>query len=685
MNPTLMTLVLIAAFSVFGYTIYTKLATLARLAPEKRLDQIGKRIERLLRIGFGQSRLVVRKRERASGAMHAFIFWGALLVGGREVMIMGEGFVHGFQEYIPLLGSDSIGAYLYIFVYDLFEVIVTLMVGFALFRRYVTKPARLDLNFEGVMVLWFIMGIMVTDIVFEAARFNMIKVYGHQLHYMQHPVFGEEATWAPMASLLAAGMASWGEGINAMFYQFGFWGHVAVMFTFLNIVPYTKQFHEITALPNVFLGSVDTPHAPIQLLDCEDEAAWENESLGVNKIEQLTWKQGLDLLTCTECGRCFDICPTYVTGKPLTMKWVNDSLRLHLNEEARNLRTTGASSGEKTLVGDVISHDTLWACTTCRACEEVCPVNIEHVPRIISMRQGQTLMAEAQPEELNNTFKGLERNGNPWGLGYDQRADWAKEEDITILTEPPKDDVDVIMWVGCMGSFDNRSQKVAKATATLMKKAGVKFAILGNAEKCTGDLARRSGNEMLYQMLAQENVENLNNLQVKKIVTQCPHCMNSLKNEYPQLDGRYEVFHHSQYIAGLVNEGRLTLEPSQQGTVTYHDPCYLGRYNGEYDAPRDLVGKTACNPPVEMRRSGNEAFCCGAGGARMWMEESIGTRVNEERLRQAQEVGADTIATGCPFCMTMIGDGAKSTGQEDKVQVLDIAELVLQSLADKKG
>ena len=685
MNPTLMTLVLIAAFSVFGYTIYTKLATLARLAPEKRLDQIGKRIERLLRIGFGQSRLVVRKRERASGAMHAFIFWGALLVGGREVMIMGEGFVHGFQEYIPLLGSDSIGAYLYIFVYDLFEVIVALMVGFALFRRYVTKPARLDLNFEGVMVLWFIMGIMVTDIVFEAARFNMIKVYGHQLHYMQHPVFGEEATWAPMASLLAAGMASWGEGINAMFYQFGFWGHVAVMFTFLNIVPYTKQFHEITALPNVFLGSVDTPHAPIQLLDCEDEAAWENESLGVNKIEQLTWKQGLDLLTCTECGRCFDICPTYVTGKPLTMKWVNDSLRLHLNEEAHNLRTTGASSGEKTLVGDVISHDTLWACTTCRACEEVCPVNIEHVPRIISMRQGQTLMAEAQPEELNNTFKGLERNGNPWGLGYDQRADWAKEEDITILTEPPKDDVDVIMWVGCMGSFDNRSQKVAKATATLMKKAGVKFAILGNAEKCTGDLARRSGNEMLYQMLAQENVENLNNLQVKKIVTQCPHCMNSLKNEYPQLDGRYEVFHHSQYIAGLVNEGRLTLEPSQQGTVTYHDPCYLGRYNGEYDAPRDLVGKTACNPTVEMRRSGNEAFCCGAGGARMWMEESIGTRVNEERLRQAQEVGADTIATGCPFCMTMIGDGAKSTGQEDKVQVLDIAELVLQSLADKKG
>jgi len=681
MGPILMTLLLGASLAVLATTLYLRFSLLAAMAGENRIDRPWERLRLLLRIGFGQSKLVSREKERSSGAMHFFIFWGALLIGLREFILVGEGFTHGFSEHLPFLGSGWLTGFLYVFAYNVTEVVVTLMLLFALYRRSVLKVRRLDLNWEGVVVLWFILGIMVTDLVFDAARFNLIAL-GHDLHYLNSPVWGSEMTWAPFASLLASAMAPWGELANAGFYQFGYWGHMVVALTFANILPYTKQFHELTALPNVYFGSLDYPHAPAALLDLENEEAWENEALGVARVEQLTWKQGLDVYTCTECGRCYDVCPTYVTGKPLALKWVNDAIRGHLEDQAHAIRKTGRSSEDVQLVGDVIRHDTLWACTTCRACEEVCPVSIEHVPRIIAMRQGQTLMAEAYPKELTPTFRGLEQNGNPWNLGYDQRAEWGAELDfdLPILTEPPEEDFDVLMWVGCMGSFDKRSQKVAQATATLLRKAGVNFAILGNAEKCSGDLARRTGNEMLYQTLARENVDTLNALKVRAVVTQCPHCLNALKHEYPQLEGRYEVYHHSQYIAKLVEEGRLDVAGKLEGGVTYHDPCYLGRYNNEYDAPRALVTQAAGEAPIEMTRHGNEGFCCGAGGGRMWMEENIGRRVNEERVRQAAETGAKTIATGCPFCMTMLQDGVRQTGREDDLQIKDIAELVLEAL-----
>jgi len=681
MNPLLISLMLAAALAVFTYSMVVKLGTLARLKPENRLDRLPERIAMLFRQGLGQSRLIGRYRERSAGAMHFFIFWGFMILGLRELILFGDGYTHGFQEWLPLLGSDSIGGFLYVFIYNTTEGIVLFMVCFALYRRLFLRPVRLELNAEGLVILFMIIGVVTTDLLYDAAKINLIRLHGADLHQLSHPLFGQEADWMPLANLLALAIAPWGEGVMAFLYQFSYWAHLGVILVFLNLLPLGKHFHIITALPNVLLGSLPRgyPHTPIALLDLENEEAWEKGALGTDRIEHLTWKQGLDLYTCTECGRCYDICPTYVTGKPLTLKWFNESLHHYLREEEGRILRTGASSDEKTLVGDVISHDTLWACTTCRACEEVCPVSIEHVPRIISMRQAQTLMHEAQPEELNNTFRGLERNGNPWGIGYDKRGDWAEGMDIPVLTEPPDEDLDVLMWVGCMGAFDARGQKIAQATGRLLQKAGVKFAILGSAEKCTGDLARRSGNEMLYQMLAQENVSTLNELKVKHVVTQCPHCLNSLQNEYPQLDGHYEVFHHSQYIAKLVAEGRLELAPSLAGTVTFHDPCYLGRYNHEYDAPRALLGAAAHEAPVEMRRARNESFCCGAGGARMWLEETIGSRVNEERVRQAYEVGATTIATGCPFCMTMIHDGVQASGRED-VKVLDIAEIVLQSL-----
>ncbi|MCH2284105.1 MAG: (Fe-S)-binding protein, partial [SAR324 cluster bacterium] len=605
MNPWLMVLVMVFAWGFFALQLTVKFGALTKMAPESRFNDIGRRIGRLLKMGIGQEKLIGRSRERGAGIMHAFIFWGALLIGVRELTLMGEGFVSGFQEYLPLLGSESILGFIYISVYNVAEVVVLAMVFVALYRRIWPKPERLELNWEGIYVLLFIGVIMLTDILFDAARYNLVENFGQNLHFFQSADYGTEWQWAPVSVLVATILNFFGEGGNAFFYYFGYWGHVAAMLIFLNVLIHTKQFHEITALPNVFLGSLDYPHAAAPLTDLEDEALWEEGRIGVNKLEHLTWKQGLDLFSCTECGRCHDVCPTYVTDKPLTLKRFNQSLLQHLRNEESTLFMTGKTAEEKTLVGDIIHPDTLWACTTCRACEEACPVSIEHVPRIIGMRQNQTMMEEAYPPEMANTFKGLERNFNPWGIGFDQRADWAEGMEIPLMSdtnsgnEGPSEEIDVLMWVGCAGSYDSRNQKIARATATLYQKAGVKFAILGSEEKCTGDLARRSGNEMLFQMLAGENVETLNNYNIKKIVTSCPHCLNTIKNEYPQLGGEYEVFHHSQFIQQLVDEGRLPIGSNLKDTITYHDSCYLGRYNQEYEAPRKLLNKSGNEPILE--------------------------------------------------------------------------------------
>jgi Fe-S oxidoreductase len=458
----------------------------------------------------------------------------------------------------------------------------------------------------------------------------------------------------------------------------------------------------ITALPNVFLKSLGYPHEKTQLLDLEDESVWEDESLGINHIHQLNWKQGLDLYTCTECGRCKEVCPAFVTDKPLSLHDFNDSLKFELFDNADKVikRAKLAATitadkdpekieeikaqmaelnSEKTLIGDVITEDTLWACTTCRACEQVCPVTIEHVPRIMAMRQGQTLMAGVYPQELNVAFKGLERNGNPWGIGYDKRADWAEGLDVKTMAQDPN--VDYLLWVGCAGSFDDRSKKVSKSLVKILQKANISFAILGTEEKCTGDFARRSGNEMMYQMMAQENIETLNNYKVKKIIAACPHCLNTLKHEYPQMGGNYEVIHHTQFIDQLVKSGKITLNKSLEGSLTYHDPCYLGRYNSIYDQPRSLLQSISKQGLQELDRHGQESFCCGAGGGRMWMEETIGRRINVERSQEIVNKNVATVAVGCPFCLTMLEDGMKELNKDEDIKTQDIAELVANNMA----
>ena len=701
MNPLLMALLLIVGLTVFGRSMVRKIRLLKALEPTDRANHLKERLINMAVLAIGQKRLVGREKERSSGLMHAFIFWGFCILLIRSLTLYGEGFQEGY--HLPFLGGDYLFGYLYVAIKDVMEGIVLLMVVLAIYRRAVLKPKRMHNTFEAYLVLVMIGILMVSDLLYDGARYNLIQLYDNpeNIHYFNNLKYGSEFLWTPVT----VGAASLVSGLNAdanlTILVMMFWVHICTQLIFLNILPTGKHFHVITALPNVFFKSLGYPHEKTKPLDLEDETAWEEESLGINHIHQLNWKQGLDLYTCTECGRCKDVCPTYITDKPLNLHEFNDSLKLELSEneekiiaraklsstlrqseDAGQLEKTrqaiAALNSDKQLVGEVIAEETLWACTTCRACEEVCPVTIEHVPRIIAMRQGQTLIAEAYPKELNPSLKGLERNGNPWGIGYDKRADWADGLDVKIMADDP--DVDYLLWVGCAGSFDDRSKKVSISLVKILQKAGISFAMLGVEEKCTGDFARRVGNEMLFQMMAEENIATLNAYKVKKIITACPHCLNSLKHDYPQMGGNYEVIHHAEFIDGLVQAGKINLKQSLDGGLTYHDPCYLGRYNNIYDQPRSILRSVAKGGVKELDRHGRESFCCGAGGGRMWMEETIGKRINLARSEEIVDCGVSNVAVGCPFCLTMIEDGMKELGREEEIQTMDIAELVEKNM-----
>lgn len=702
MNPFLMSLLLIVGLAVFSWTMYGKIQLLMALEPTDRADHIMDRIKNVIILAMGQKRLVGRKKERAAGIVHALIFWGFCILLIRSITLYGQGFSKGFE--LPLFGDGFILGYLYIALKDIMEGIVLLMVIWAIFRRAVLKPERMHNTWEAYFVLAMIAVLMMSDLLLDGARFNLITLYQNpsDLHFFNNPAYGPEFIWTPVSLAAASLISGFSAPANEMILTAMFWLHITTQLVFLNFLPYGKHFHVITALPNVFLKSLGYPHEKPRVLDLEDEAAWENESLGINHIHQLNWKQGLDLYTCTECGRCKEVCPAFATDKPLSLHDVNDSLKFELFANAGNIiKRAGLSAAlkqntdpeqiedikvqmaelnsKKQLIGDVISEDTLWACTTCRACEEICPVTIEQVPRIIAMRQGQTLMAEAYPKELNVALKGLERNGNPWGIGYDKRADWASGLDVKLMADDAE--VDYLLWVGCAGSFDDRSKKVTKSIVKILQKAGISFAILGTEEKCTGDFARRVGNEMMYQMMAQENIETLNTYKVKKIIAACPHCFNTLKHEYPQMGGNYEVIHHSEFISRLVSSGKITLNKGLEGSLTYHDPCYLGRYNSIYDQPRSILKAVSKQGLKELDRHGQESFCCGAGGGRMWMEETIGKRINLARAEEIAGQNAETVAVGCPFCLTMIEDGMKELGKEEHIKTQDIAELVAKHMA----
>ncbi|WP_025273316.1 (Fe-S)-binding protein [Haloglycomyces albus] len=504
---------------------------------------------------------------------------------------------------------------------------------------------------------------------------------------MEFAAGATEKTWA---SPISAGLSNLYGGIStdaallAITLAAGI--KIIISWTFFLIIGLNQTmgigWHRITAFFNIYFkrnadGSVALGPAKPMLIDGKpadfETADPETDPFGVGTIDDFSWKGLLDFSTCTECGRCQSQCPAWNTGKPLSPKKLVTDLRDHLYNEAPYLKAASAN-GEShegiNIIGDVIDPDVLWSCTMCGACVEQCPVDIEHVDTILDLRRFQTMMESDFPEQAQTMMRNLENKGNPWGENPNKRLEWAKDLDFEVPMADEGGDWEYLYWVGCAGAFDPKAQKTARAVATLLHTAGVKFAVLGEAETCTGDSARRIGHEFMYQMMAEQNIETLNEVGVTKVIATCPHCLNTIGNEYEELGGHYEVVHHTQLLSQLVDEGKI--QPMEQKGVTWHDPCYLGRHNRVFTPPRELIGEGL----TEMPRSGTESFCCGAGGGRMWLEEPIGKRVNRERADEAIGTGAETVAVGCPFCSTMLRDGVADAGKEDDVEVVDVAQLL---------
>jgi Fe-S oxidoreductase len=469
-----------------------------------------------------------------------------------------------------------------------------------------------------------------------------------------------------------------------LLHKISWWTHTFIALGFIAYIPYSRLLHIITTPVNHFFSDLKPTGSIEPIRDFENA-----EAFGVGKLEEFTWKQIFDSEACTRCGRCQDGCPAYLTGKPLSPKKMVQDIKTYWLEQAPaaiKAKVLAAKAGSapapeeagKALVGEVVDLHELWACTNCMYCMEHCSASIEHVPKIIDMRRYKVLTEADFAPELQLTCRNMENNSNPWGVGSHVRGDWAKELGVKTLAEDPN--VEYLFYVGCSGSFDDRGKKISIALARILQAAGVSFGILGNEEGCCGDSAMRAGNEYLFQALAQANIAVMNGYGVKKIITVCPHGYNALKKDYPNFDGNYEVYHHTEIIAKLIADKKIKLTQPITGTFTYHDSCFLGRYNNIYDQPRQILSAIPGLKLVEMERNLSKSFCCGAGGGRMWMEEDIGDRINNERTKQAIAAGADTIAVGCPFCLTMMSDGIKDNQVSETMNSLDIAEIVLKSM-----
>ena len=713
----LLMLVLTAAIAGRRIAWLVKLIRSGRQAPG-RWDGIGERLRAQLVEVFGQRRLL---RWSAPGLAHFFTFWGfvilfATIVEAYGALVISQDFAFPFFGHARWLG----------FLEDFFAVAVLLALAAFAIMRLRQAPARRQRasRFYGshTRPAWVILGmitlVIVTLLLYRGAQYNT----GH---------FPWGRSKAPFASYLvsrALGDGAYNQGVETFFLL----GQMAVVFGFTIIVVHSKHLHIATAPLNVttkrlpdglgpLLPVADAEGKPIDFADVENLS--EDTLFGKGKIEDFSWKGYLDFATCTECGRCQSQCPAWNTGKPLSPKLVIMDLRDHLFAKAPYLIEgkplpsdiavepsephtpesgfgrvpgSGPDQAARPLVGDlasggVIDPDVLWSCTTCGACVEQCPVDIEHIDHIVDMRRYQVLIESSFPSEAGVMLRNIENKGNPWGLAERAREEWLESLDFDVRRAVPGTpldaDVEYLFWVGCAGALDDRSRKVTRAFAELLHIAGVEFAILGSAETCTGDPARRLGNEFLFQMQGMQNVETLNSITRAaplKIVATCPHCFNTLANEYPQIEGHFDVVHHTQLLARLVDEGRLTpVEPIDK-KVTYHDPCYLGRHNKVYTPPREVLGSIPALRSQEMHRCKERGFCCGAGGARMWMEEKIGKRVNIERTEEALGLDPDLISTACPFCMVMLTDAVTAKQADgsarDDVAVLDVAQILRQSL-----
>ena len=686
-GSALFLLVLVLAAGFFALNVQRLVSYLQLGYAEGRTDHPLTRLKNVLEIGIAQKKIF---RDPVAGPMHALIFWGfmVLTAGTVEILIVGVFPRFSFALFLP----DPLYA-AYSASQDVFAVLVIAAVAFALYRRLVLHPKRLegdDLEHtDALIILSMIMGLMVTLLFFTAL-----------LLVVQPDAFGSEKLVSRPLALVLGRVVS--PSVATAGYHVFWWAHALLILVFLNYLPYSKHLHVVTSLINVYFSNTSGPgqKGVMRYLDLEADV----EQFGASDVEHLSWKNLLDGYSCTECGRCTAACPANITGKPLSPRKIVVNTRQRLMEKApvvtgdrmeflrpALLHGEGGDASATTveeimdhrLLDTYITEEELWACTSCRACVTECPVSIDQLDVINQMRQNLVLTESRFPEELQPVFNSLERNGSPWAFQAADRAAWSEGMNIPTMSELAErgEQADILFWVGCMGSFDDRAKKITVAFARIMQACEIRFAILGQEESCHGDPARRMGNEYLYQMLAKGTIETLDRYQVKTIVTHCPHCFHQIGNEFPQFGGNYEVIHHSTFIERLLQEERVPLKTAEGAklTVAYHDSCYLGRYNDVYDAPRETLKRalpviTLVDPP----RNRDRGLCCGAGGGRMWMEERTGKRINLERTEELLATGADTIAVACPFCMTMMTDGVKASGSE--VPVVDISEVVAGQL-----
>jgi Fe-S oxidoreductase len=663
--------VTVLGFGIAGRRFHwlSRLIRAGKPAPERTRGSIVPKAEAEVTEVAGQRKLL---QWTIPGLAHFFTMWGFTILMLTIIEAYGDLFQKTF--HIPGIGQSAVVG----FIEDFFTVAVLLALIVFSIIRITSSPARKERQsrFYGShtgaawLVLALIAGVMITLLLYRAAQVNTVSP--HQFPY----------GWGAFASHAVAKLLHpLGAGVNGDLVTVFLILNVLVISTFIVVISYSKHLHIFLAPINIAfsrrpraLGALDkTPDMDMENVD-------EDTVFGVGEIGHFSWKQMLDFATCTECGRCQSACPAWNTEKPLSPKLLIMALRDNMFASATPLM--GGEGDFTALVPNVIDPDVLWACTTCGACVNECPVDIEHIDAIVDMRRYQVLMESEFPSEAGLMLRNVENQGDPWGLGQGKRTEWTQSLDfeIPVVNGTIPDDVEYLYWVGCAGALDERARKGVQATARMLHRAGVTFAILGPKESCTGDPVRRLGNEYLYQEQSRMNISTLDEVGAKKIIASCPHCFNTIKNEYPALGGNYEVIHHAQLLEHLVKSGKLTPGSGYSGKVTYHDPCYLGRHNRVIEEPRTVLSAMPGVEQIEMRRCKERGFCCGAGGARMWLEENIGKRVNMERTEEALGTGADVVSTACPYCMIMLDDAVRAFGKEDDVRVLDLSQLVEESL-----
>jgi Fe-S oxidoreductase len=657
-------LALAAALAVAG-TVFARrarlLVGLLRMGKPPGIDRTDdppRRVQQEAVVVLGQRKLLQRL---IPGLMHAFIFWGFIVLLPTIVMAM-IGIVDR-ESSIPWLGGQGWFALLV----DVFTVLVLVGVVAGAYIRKVVRPARFEGSHlgEADLILVWIAGIVTTLLLWHATRIAL-------------GVAEYDPSWSPLSNAVSG---LFGDGTPTKVLERVFvWAHVLLILGFLAYLPRSKHLHILTAGVNVYFGRTRS-RGRLEPLRFDEDLPEEEMRFGLGTVEDLSWKQMMDAMSCTECGRCQDVCPAYATGKILSPKLLIMGVRDHLFAEgpkALEARSAGESYDGPPVAETSVPEEMVWDCVTCGACVRECPVNIEHIDHILDLRRHLVMVESRFPAEAEPMLRDVERQGNPWGQSQAERASWAEGLDVRVL-EPGDPPPSLLYWVGCAASYDERAREAARSTAKLLLAAGVDFAILGPRESCTGDPARRMGNEYVFQAYAEQNVETLNDAGVTRIVASCPHCFNTLSSEYSDFGGRYEVIHHTELLAELVREGRLSPVASEQ-TITYHDSCYLARHNDVRSQPREIAA--AVGQPIEMERREERTFCCGAGGAHMWMEER-GKPINEERVREAVSTGAETLAVACPFCTVMLDDGVQSSGND--MRVVDLATLLSEAVEADRG